>query len=385
MFASLFKDEPQNLVTEFPWAGEGSETWSGANVSTTTALQLLTVYGCTRYIADGISTLPVDVLRKRGDGSSEPLTTPMLIRQPTVDLDFTAWAGQALASLLLAGNFYAYRAYVGTVLTQVIPIDPAAVTVQRTKGRKSYVVNGETYSTAEILHVPGVMLPGSDVGLSPLEAARQTIGVGMATQEFGARFFADGATLSGVIETPEALNPQQGKQWASSFSKRHGGKGKAHLPAVLGGGATWKPMGVTNEQSQFLETQKFTDAAIASQMFLIDPAEMGLPVDGTSLTYTNQEQRNIRKVQVTFLPWITRLEAALTTVLPRPQYLKINVNGLLRGDSKTRIDSYAVGINSQFLTPNEARAFEDWPPLPGGDVAVKPVAPTPPMDGAPDE
>jgi hypothetical protein len=141
------------------------------------------------------------------------------------------------------------------------------------------------------------------------------------------------------------------------------------------GGAEWKPTGVTNEQSQFLETRKFTASEICSQMFQIDPAEMGLPVEGSSLTYANLEQRNARKVQVTFLPWITRLENALTALLPRPQYVKLNVNGLLRGDTKTRFDAYAVGINNHFMTPNEARDFEDWQPLEGGDVVIEEPSP----------
>jgi phage portal protein BeeE len=118
-------------------------------------------------------------------------------------------------------------------------------------------------------------------------------------------------------------------------------------------------------------------------MFQIDPAEMGLPVDGSSLTYANLEQRNARKVQVTFLPWITRLETALTSMLPRPQYVKLNVNGLLRGDTKTRFEAYGVGIDKKFILPNEARDFEDWAPIDGGDeftVPPAPVAPVAPND-----
>ncbi len=362
---------PQNAIQSTPWGDwtGTSTTDAGQTVTNKTALQHLTVYGCNRFICDGISTLPVDVYRRRADGSPEELATPRIVATPTADLVFTSWATQVLSSLLMAGNFYGFRTYTGGTLTEVVPIDPERVTVRRENGRKVFLIEGRPFTAFEIMHIPGVMWPGSDVGMSPLEAARQTIGHGMSAKEFGARFFTQDATMPGVIEVPGELDPPKAKemarQWAAS--RRKAGDTKVKLPGVLVGGATWKATGVTNEQSQFLETSQYTASEIASQMFQIDPAEMGLPVEGSSLTYANLEQRNARKVQVTFLPWITRLEAALTSMLPRPQYVKLNVNGLLRGDMKTRYDSYAVGIQNRFVLPNEAREREDEPPLDGGD------------------
>lgn len=364
--------EVQNLTTWGDWSGDSRETWSGANVSHTSALQLLTVFGCVQFIANGIATLPVDVLRHRSDGSPEPVSTPQLIARPTADLDFTGWATQALTSLLVAGNFYCYMGRRNGQLVELTPLDPTTVSVRRERGRKVFVVNGAEFSTMEIGHIPGIMWPGSDVGLSPLEAARQTIGQGISAQEYAARFFAQDSTPSGVIEVPVEMTPEKAREMARSWQQKHAGSGKVGLPGVLQGGATWKPTHVTNEQAQFLETRKFTATEIAGEMFLIDPTELGLPIDGTSLTYANVEQRNIRKVQVTFLPWITRLETFLTAQLPRPQYVKLNVNGLLRGDMKTRFESYAIGIDKRFMDPNEARSFEDWPPLPDGDFPPTP-------------
>jgi HK97 family phage portal protein len=143
--------------------------------------------------------------------------------------------------------------------------------------------------------------------------------------------------------------------------RKTGGRG---LPGVLQDGAVWKPTGVTNEQAQFLATRKFTAGEIAGQMFLLDPSDLGIPVEGTSLTYANLEQRNARRLQVALLPWIVRIEAAISALLFNPRYMKFNVNGFLRGDLKTRFESYAIGIQNQFLEPNEAREFEDWSPLP---------------------
>ncbi len=371
--------DPNALLT--PWGDWGPQATAALPaVNHTTALQLLTVYGCNRFICDGISTLPVDVLRRRADGSPEELSTPSIISQPSPDLDFTAWASQVLTSLLLAGNFYGYREYQNGRLISVLPLDPEKVKVVRERGRKQFVIEGVYYSTFEILHIPAAMWPGSDIGMSPLEAARLTIGAGTSVQEFAGRYFGQDGTMPGVIEVPGDLEPAQTREMASSWARarRKSGEQGTKLPGVLVGGATWKPVGVTNEQSQFLETQGFNQSQIAAQMFHIDPAEMGLPVQGSSLTYTNQEQRNIRKVQVTFLPWIKRLETALTSFLPRPQYVKLNVNGLLRGDTTARFQAYATGIQNQFMVPNEARAFEDWQPLEGGDATVQT---TPPQEG----
>lgn len=377
----ILPSRPSNAIQATPWgdwSGSGTPTWAGANVTESTATQLLTVYGCVRFIADGISTLPVDVLRRRRDGSTEEVSTPEpWIARPTTDLDFTSWATQFLSSLLLAGNFYGLKVFQQGRLSEIIPMDPTQVTVHRIRGRKLFLADGKWFDEYDILHVPGLMWPGSDVGLSPVEAARQSIGQGMSAQEYGARFFGQDASPSGVIEVKSELTPEKARNMARSWAKKHGGKSKSGLPAVLDGGAVWKPTGVTNEQAQFLETRRFTAAEIAASMFLIDPPEMGIGVEGQSLTYSNLEQRNIRKVQVTFLPWIVRLEKALTGLLPRPQFVKLNVNGLLRGDMNTRMRSYAVGIQNKFLVPNEARAFEDWPPLPGGDRVVEVDAPVP--------
>jgi HK97 family phage portal protein len=223
-------------------------------------------------------------------------------------------------------------------------------------------VNGVTYP-GELVHIRGRMLPGSDVGLSPIEYARQTIGLGADALRYGGEFFSGEGLMPGVIMMPRPAQPgimeETGRMWQRK--RKSGGRG---LPGVLQDGATWKPTGVTNEQAQFLATRKFTAAEIAGQMFLLDPSDLGIPVEGTSLTYANLEQRNARRLQVALLPWIVRIEAAISALLFNPRYMKFNVNGFLRGDLKTRFESYAIGIQNAFLEPNEAREFEDWSPLP---------------------
>lgn len=346
------------------WSGYRTPTWAGADVTPSSSVQLITVYGCVRFISDGISTLPIDAFEKGPDGESIPVEAPVWLKNPTVDLDYTAWAGQVLTSLLLAGDAFCWKGFRRGLLDSLTPLDPNAVEVYRDRGRKRYRINAEDVANANILHIPGLMYPGADRGMSPVEAARQSIGLGMSAQEFGARFFGQGTTLSGVIEVPGELDPDKAREMARAWAKKHGGKDKSGLPGVLQGGATWKATQLSNEQSQFLETRRFTAAEIASQMFQIDPPEIGIGVEGQSLTYSNLEQRNIRKVQVTFLPWIVRLDNALSSLMPGSAFTKINVNGLLRGDMKTRFEAYKVGLDEEFLQHEEIRAWEDLPPLP---------------------
>ena len=389
-----------------PWGTWGDEsplggTWAGPVITASSSMQLLAVYGCVRFIVDGISTLPIHAYRDVGEKHVQ-IDTPSWLTQPTVDLDFIPWCSQVLSSLLLAGNAFLWKMNgPDGRLQYLLPLDPTRVVVGREAGRKTYRVNGNLVPTWQMVHVPGMMMPGSDIGISPVEYARQMIGSGLALEEFAARFFGQGMTMDGVIEDPGELSPERAKSMARTFARLHGGNRKAHLPGVLQGGAHWVPTGVTNEQAQFLASREFTAAEIASHMFLIDPSEFGYTgTRGSNLTYQNLEQRNARKVQVTFLPWLIRLENAFSMLIPQqPRYVKFDVSALLRSDTQTRYQIYqmaaqvntqaaAVGMNP-FLTTEEMREAEDLPPIttppppaiPSTDVpaapGVKPL-PTPP-------
>jgi HK97 family phage portal protein len=360
---------------EYPTGG----TYSGKAVTNTSALQLLAVYGSVRFIADGIATLPIDVYRNLPDGTREPVSVPAWLEKPAPGLDRVAWMTQILTSLLLDGNAYLFMTLSQAGL-QLIPLDPSAVTpAPSVNGRQMWIIGGQMVDGSNIVHIPGIMFPGSRIGLSPVECARQTIGQGLAAQEYSSRAVGQSFSAPGVIETAEPLTPDNAKALARNAARQHTGPDKMNLPLVLVN-ATWKPIGVTNEQAQFLESRQFTDAQIAGEMFLIDPSELGIGVAGTSLTYANLEQRATRRVQVTFLPWIVRIENAISDILARPRFMKINANGLLRGDLKTRYESYQIGTGGKpFILPSEARSLEDLPPVDGIDDQP-PAAPAVPQE-----
>ena len=387
MLRSLFANPVEERIQATVWG-----TWPGDSpmmvsgepaVNQQTSMQLLTVAGCVRMIADAIATMPVDVFRKSPDGVRAEVRKPAWMLEPTVDLDYTAWCTQILTSLLLHGNAYVHVTRSGTSIVELIVLDPSRVDVRRDGGRKVYLVNGLPFP-GELHHLKGMMMPGSDTGLSPLEYARKTIGLGISAVDFGVDSLNNGNNMPGVIESPGTMNPtamtDMAKAWQRARSRKNRG-----LPGVLQGGATWKPTGVTNEQAQFLQTQKWNGAQIAANVFLVDPTDLGIPVEGSNHTYANLEQRNLRRLQVTFLPWIIRVEQFLSGLLPMPQYAKVNVDGLLKADSIARWTIYtqAMAINAQaqtlgqppvMVTP-EMRDLEDWGPV--DNTFTPPPAPDP--------
>jgi HK97 family phage portal protein len=375
MLGGLLGRPTETRAQATDWGVWPGDVPSGVHVTPESSLQLLTVYGCVSFICDQISTLPVDTYRKLPDGSREEVPSPLWVKEPTVDLEFTDWCGQVLTSLLLHGNCYlAVLRNESNSIVEVVPLDPCKVHVERVNGRKVYRVNGFLYG-GEIVHIKGAMLPGSDVGYAPIEAARLSVGLGIAAARYGAESFQQDLNMPGVIELTKPAQPGQMREIAENWRRKRN-KGGRGLPGILDDGATWKATAVTNEQAQFLETRKYTAAEIAGQLFKVDPTDLGIPVDGTSITYANLEQRNIRRVQVTLLPWLIRIERAVSALLANPRYMKFNVDGLLRADLKTRYESYAIGLaGAPFLTVDEPRGWEDLEgpaPVPAPVPVVEP-------------
>ena len=378
MLSRLFTapvEERAQATTWGVWPGDNGGSTSPV-VTQTNAMQLLAVAGSVRLITDSIATLPVDTFREV-NGVREEIPKPTWLKQPTVDLDFVAWATQVLTSLLLHGNAYCVVTRNGTSIVELVPVDPSLVTVSRVNGRKVFLVGGREFR-GEMWHIPAMMLPGSEVGLAPLEYARQTFGLGLSAQGFAQDQFDSSLNMPGVIEVPKRVQPEQMQAMAQAWRKARTKRGRG-LPGVLEDGATWKATGVSNEAAQFLQTQQWTAAQIAAQVYMVDPSDLGIPVGGTTLTYANLEQRNIRRVQVTLLPWIVRIEKALSALLS-VGFVKLNVEGLLRGDAAARWATYATAmtINTQAATigqapvllTSEMRDFEDLDAIDGGASAT---------------
>jgi len=326
-------------------------TWSGSRVTKDTATQLLAVYGSASFITDEISTLPITI-----DGAPRPLWVDI----PSDGLTRIPWVSQIVWSLLLSGNAYLAVIRSGGQTISVDVINPDKVTVRRESGRKAYFINGQR-SAMQIVHIPGRMRPGDLYGMSPVEWCRQTIGLGIAATKYGAEFFDGEGNMPGVIEVPGSLQPetqlQMGQWWKRK--RKSGGRG---LPGILQGGAQWKQTGVNHEQAQFLATRKWNAAEIAGQIFMLDPSDLGIPVDGTSLTYANLEQRNVRRMQVALMPWIRKIEEGLSPLIDGGSY-KFDVDSRLRGNTRESYETLSVAVRNGFMSIDEARDILGFLPL----------------------
>ncbi|PWR07590.1 phage portal protein [Micromonospora sicca] len=340
-------------------------TWAGANVSQDSALSLSAVYTCVSLIADAVAALPVDAVRTIGE-TRKPAPGPVWLSKPNpFDTPFDFWQ-KVMTSLLTDGNAFVrvYRNGGGKVVA-LVPLDPRTVRVELTEDGSGvlYKVADVTLFDRDVIHVKGFAQANSLRGLSPLENARQTIGAGLATEEYGARFFSQGTTLTGVIEHPGTPKPGEVAILARMMRKNHAGIKNSHGVGVLTGGSTWKQISVTPEQAQFLETQRFNRLAIAG-IFRV-PAYMLDPTTASSWGSGVEEQHNWFVTQ-TLMPWLVRIEQAFSAILPAGQSLRFNANARMRVKTAERYQAYRTGIEAGFLSVDEVRALEDREPLPDG-------------------
>jgi HK97 family phage portal protein len=372
LLGSLF--EKRDLTAFGPYVGDPSripmngETYSNASgmvVTEESALRLATVWACVRLLADSIASLPWAAYGQQGDQRVRLDPQPSLLRAPFDDLTRFDWVHMLVASLVVRGNSYGlitqrdYREFP----TEIMPLHPDHVRVERdANGQKRYrLPSGEPIPRADILHVRLFPQAGLDVSPSPIQVARETIGLGLAAQAFGARWFGEGAAPSSMLTTDQPLSDTQVKQLKSEWIATHGGR---RQPAILAGGLKWEPITITPEESQFLETRKFQRAEIAS-LFRVPPHMIG-DLDRTTSWGTGIEQQSIGFVVHTLRPYLERIEGALTRLLPGQQFVKFNVDGLLRGDTPARYTAYQQALDGGWMNPDEVRALEDRPPIPGG-------------------
>lgn len=344
----------------------GQDTAAGVRVTQDSGSRLSAAYSCIRFLAEVIGSLPWNVYR-REDGVRLPAPRPRWMTQPNVDQERPEFIEQLVGSLNITGDAFALITNLdaeGRPL-ELVPLTPSEVDVDRERsGRMRYAVNGEVMPPHRVLHIPGFQpWPGMLRGLSPIEYCRQTFGLGQATEEYGAGFFARGANPSGVIQVDGDPGDEAIKAMALQWRKAHGGVRRSHLPGVLTHGAEWNPITIPNDHAQFLETRKFSRSEIAG-IYRVPPHLIG---DLERATFSNIEHQSIEVVVYTLAPWLERLEARFSRLVPRGQFVKFNVGGLLRGDHKTRFEAYALALINGWMNQDEVRALEDLPPIPDGN------------------
>ena len=276
-----------------------------------------------------------------------------------------------MTHLLLWGNAYAQiiRNGKGEIIA-LYPLMPNRMTVDRDdKGQLYYQYNTSkddaptmkgsmvNLKPSEVLHIPGLGFDGL-VGYSPIAMAKNAIGMAIACEEYGAKFFANGATPGGILEHPGTVkDPQRVREsWTSAF----GGSSNANKVAVLEEGMKYTPISISPEQAQFLETRKFQINEIA-RIFRVPPHMVG---DLEKSSFSNIEQQSLEFVKYTLDPWVARWEQAIVRSLfstdEKTQYfVKFNVDGLLRGDYQSRMNGYAIGRQNGWMSANDIRELEN--------------------------
>lgn len=366
----------QNWGIGIPPNSAGFSTDAGENVSDLTALQLIAVQACVRVLADAIASLPLDAYKKSGDLRVELDPQPSLVVQPFENMSTFEGIWQMVTALALRGEVLNVITRRNSLeyATFIEPMHPDFWSIERDwiswplSANLIYRIAGHRVPNADVQHIKRFSMAQDLHGLSPIRQARMSIGLGLAAERYGARYFGDSASPSSVLETDADLTEEQAAKTQKAWIASHGGR---RHPALLSGGLKWKPITITPEESQFLSTRQFQRSEIA-MLFGVPPHMIG-DVERSTSWGSGIEAQGVGFVTYTLRPWLTCIEAALSALLPRGQYVRFNVDALLRGDSTARALFYTQARNAGWMNVNEIRQKEDMPPVPHGDDYLQPL------------
>jgi HK97 family phage portal protein len=353
----------EQLTLEQLLAEEARPTAAGEPVTIESALRHSVVFGCVRLLADSVSTLPLHVYR--GD-DRDPIPTPLLLQRPSADFpELADWLWAVMASLLLRGNAWGLvtaRSGAGLLPAQVDLVHPDRVAVTVEDGRNVVRVNGDRQDPTDLWHVKAYPFPGSMLGLSPIAYARESIGLGLAAEKYGAKFFGDSAIPSGVLTSDQRIGQPEADNLKARWRQAHQGRREI---AVLGGGARFQAITISPDEAQFLGTIKANVATIC-RWYGVPPEMMGGETAGHE-AYTSPEMRGTDLLLWSLRPWLYRVERAVSSLLPSTQKARFNPGGLVRATLLDRYTAHKLGIEAGWLLRSEVRELEDRPPVPGID------------------
>lgn len=389
IFSGIFKsrDAPKNTTAGSAYSFFLGQSAAGKRVNERSSMQITAVYACVRVIAESIASLPLHLYRYNEDGGKEKaIDHPLyflLHNEPNPEMTAFSFFEVLLTHLLLWGNAYCQiiRNGKGEVVA-LYPLMADRMDVDRDeKGHiyYEYTMSSDDAPTmkgsvvqlqpVDVLHIPGMGFDGL-VGYSPIAMAKNAIGISIACEEYGSKFFANGAAPSGVLEHPGTLkDPGRVREsWTQTF----GGSHNANKVAVLEEGMKYTPISISPNEAQFLETRKFQIDEIA-RIFRIPPHMIG---DLEHATFSNIEEMSLEYVQYTLGPWIARLEQSMIRSLlsdteKGTYFVKFNVDGLLRGNYQSRMQGYAVARQNGWMSANDIRQLENLDMIPdeeGGNL-----------------
>lgn len=351
------------------WLFSGGRTASGQTVSVRGSIGLVPVYSAVSLIASAAGSLPLVVYRRTTDGGRERALNhrawTMLHDRPNDEMAADEVWEMVYWHLLLWGNAFLYKIRGKLDLVEGLwPLAPHRVQVNRTKdGARQFVVDGDlasVYTEAEILHIRGPSLDGL-VGFSPIQEAREQLGVMKAQVEFQGRFLASDGKPGVILRHPNRISSEAAERLERSFDAARPGSTK-----LLEEGMEAEKWTMPLEDAQFLESVQFSDLRIA-QLFNLPPAKLGAK-SGDSLTYSTTELQGIDFVTYTLRRWLVRVEQSIRRdpsifVQGDRFFAEFLTDALLRADTKSRYEAYGIGLDKGFLTAEEVRDRENLPRL----------------------
>lgn len=377
IFSRLFRsrDKPKNRTSGSAYTFYTGRTTAGKAVTRRSAMQMTAVYSCVRILSEAIASLPLHLYRYTDSGKKEKATDSplyfLLHDEPNLEMTSFVFRETLMTHLLLWGNAYAQIIRNGKgEVTAFYPLMPDRMTVYRNENGRLYYEYTVSSDDApinkksivrlqpfDVLHVPGLGFDGL-VGYSPIAMAKNAIGLAIAAEEYGSKFYANGASPSGVLEHPGTLkDPSKVRDsWNAAFA----GSGNSHRVAVLEEGLKYTPISILPNEAQFLETRKFQINEIA-RIFRVPPHMVG---DLEKSSFSNIEQQSLEFVKYTLEPWIIRWEQSISSSLlsieeKRKYFVKFNVDGLLRGDYQSRMNGYATARQNGWMSANDIRELEN--------------------------
>ena len=381
------RDAPTNRTSGSAYSFFMGNSTSGKRVNERSAMQMTAVYSCVRILSEAVASLPLHFYKYGENGSKvkavdHPLYM-LLHDEPNPEMTSFVFRETLMTHLLLWGNAYAQiiRNGKGEIIA-LYPLMPDRMKVDRDEhGRLyyEYQVSSDDAPTNkgatvkltpdEVMHIPGLGFDGL-VGYSPIAMAKNAIGLAIAAEEYGSKFYANGAAPSGVLEHPGTLKDPS--KVRDSWSQTFGGSANSHKVAVLEEGMKYTPISISPNEAQFLETRKFQIDEIA-RIFRVPPHMVG---DLEKSSFSNIEQQSLEFVKYTLDPWVSRWEqnmarSLLTAEEKQNYFIKFNVDGLLRGDYQSRMNGYATTRQNGWMSANDIRELENLDRIPaelGGDL-----------------
>lgn len=376
-------DNPEHWIVKLT---ERLGSFAGVAVTPQTALQTSAVFACVRVISETIGSLPLKIYKRQADGGKKeavdhPLYKP-LHSNPNFWQTRLEYFETVSGHLCLRGNAFSFTPRDQANRIQAfIPLNPDRMDlkVEGTSAapifRYEYRAQGSekpiTFSQDEIWHIKGLSSDGYE-GLSPLQQAQNAIGLAIASEKHGSKWFANGARPSGIAKYPGKLKEDSAKRLKDSLQTAMSGDNVFRM-ILLEEGLDFTPIGISNTDSQFLETRQFQVEEIA-RIFRVPCVLIGHP--DKTMTYASVEQLMLSFVVHTIRPWCSRIEQSINKVLldnSDRYFAEFRLEGLLRGDTKSRYESYASALQNEWMTKNEVRSLENMNPVEGGDVFKNPA------------